>query len=128
MTNDNTKNTPEHTAMANAALDVFDTNFFKALCEPIRVEIIRKLITLGACDVGTIAHGLAPDRSVISRHLSTLEQAGITASRKIGRRVLYDLDGPYITDKVASILKAIEPMASLCVPFETMGSQKEGAA
>ncbi|MGB0906913.1 MAG: ArsR/SmtB family transcription factor [Maricaulaceae bacterium] len=128
MTNDNLKNTPEHQAMATAALDVLDTNFFKALCEPIRVEIIRKLITIGACDVGTIAKGLAPDRSVISRHLATLEQAGITASRKIGRRVLYDLNGPYIRDKVADIMKVAEPMAKLCVPFATHDNQKEGAA
>ena len=103
--------------MAQAALDVLDTRYFKALCEPTRVEIIRKLITIGACDVGTIAHGLAQDRSVISRHLATLERAGICVSRKIGRRVLYDLDGPYIVGKVSSILEAIMPMAELCQPF-----------
>jgi len=118
MNNDNLKNTPEHQAMAEAVLDVLDTSYFKALCEPTRVEIIRKLITIGACDVGTIAQGLSQDRSVISRHLATLERAGICVARKIGRRVLYDLDGPYIVAKVTSILDAISPMAELCIPFE----------
>ncbi len=118
MNNDNLKDTPEHIAVAQAALDVLDTRYFKALCEPTRVEIIRKLITIGACDVGTIAQGLSQDRSVISRHLATLERASICVSRKVGRRVLYDLDGPYTVAKVTSILEAIKPMAELCKPFE----------
>ncbi len=128
MENDNGKDTPEHLAVAQAALDVLDTRYFKALCEPTRVEIIRKLITIGACDVGTIAQGLAQDRSVISRHLATLERAGICVSRKVGRRVLYDLDGPYIVTKVSSILEAIKPMAELCKPFEGFESKDKGAA
>ena len=128
MENDNGKDTPEHLAVAQAALDVLDTRYFKALCEPTRVEIIRKLITIGACDVGTIAQGLAQDRSVISRHLATLERAGICVSRKVGRRVLYDLDGPYIVTKVSSILEAIKPMAELCKPFEGFEGKDKGAA
>ncbi len=127
MDNDNTGISPAHKAVAQAVLDVLDTRYFKALCEPTRVEIIRKLITIGACDVGTIAHGLAQDRSVISRHLATLERAGICVSRKIGRRVLYDLDGPYIVAKVTSILDAIRPMAELCKPFENL-SERKGVA
>ncbi len=123
-------------AMAQTALDVFDTKFFKALCEPTRVEIIRKLVLTGGCDVGTIADGLAQDRSVISRHLAVLERAGICQTRKVGRRVFYDLDGPYNVTKVGSILEAIRPMAELCKPFEEFlggnkshnKKQKKGAA
>lgn len=114
---------PEHMALAQTALDVFDTNFFKALCEPTRVEIIRKLVLLGGCDVGTVAEGLSQDRSVISRHLAVLERAGICQTRKVGRRVFYDLDGPYNVEKVTNILKAIEPMAYLCKPFEEFADQ-----
>lgn len=128
MKNDNRQDTPELRAAAQAALDVLDTRYFKALCEPTRVEIIRKLITIGACDVGTIAQGLSQDRSVISRHLSTLERAGITVSRKVGRHVLYDLDGPYIVKKLSLILEATRPMADLCRPFERLDTPSEGAA
>ena len=74
---------------------MLDTKFLKALSDPTRVQIVKKLILLGACDVSTIAQGLSQDRSVISRHLATLERAKITASRKMGRRVMYDIDGPY---------------------------------
>lgn len=129
MNNDNRTPSAQHLAMSQAALDVLDTRYFKALCEPTRVEIIRKLITIGACDVGTIARGLSQDRSVISRHLATLERAGICVSKKIGRRVLYDLDGPYIVNKVGKILDAIRPMAELCKPFEMLDEPiNEGAA
>lgn len=126
MNSENRSLSSEHMALAQTALDVFDTKFFKALCEPTRAEIMRKLVLVGACDVGTIADGLAQDRSVISRHLAVLERAGICQTRKIGRRVFYDLDGPHNVTKVASILAAIEPMAYLCKPFvELPESNKE---
>lgn len=112
--------------MADAAFAVLDTKFLKALSDPTRVEIVKKLILLGACDVSTIAKGLSQDRSVISRHLATLERASITTSRKIGRRVFYDIDGPYVVTKVNLILEAIQPMATLCQPFQTLDDK--GAA
>ena len=118
MKNDNYKNSPEYEAMADAAIGVLDTRFLKALTDPTRVKIVKKIILLGTCDVSTIAKGLSQDRSVISRHLNTLEQAGITTSRKVGRQVFYDLDGPYIVEKVSIILDAVQPMAMLCVPFQ----------
>ena len=127
MKNDNLKNTHEHKAMANAAIGVLDTRFLKALTDPTRVQIIKKLILLGACDVSTIAKGLSQDRSVISRHLNTLEQARITTSRKQGRQVFYDLDGPYIVQKVSIILDALQPMAELCIPFEEISADGEAA-
>jgi DNA-binding transcriptional ArsR family regulator len=117
MKNDNLKDSSEHKAMAEAAIDVLDTRFLKALTDPARVQIVKKLILLGTCDVSTIAKGLSQDRSVISRHLNTLEQARITTSRKEGRQVFYDLDGPYIVQKVSLILDALQPMAELCIPF-----------
>jgi len=127
MKNDNLKDTAEHKAMAEAAIGVLDTRFLKALTDPTRVQIVKKLILLGACDVSTIAKGLSQDRSVISRHLNTLEQALITTSRKTGRQVFYDLDGPYIVEKVSLLLEAIQPMADLCIPFKGLNSDGEAA-
>lgn len=127
MENDNLRSNPDNIAAAQDALEVLDTKFFKALCEPVRVEIVRKLITIGACDVGTIAQGLSQDRSVVSRHLATLERAQICVSKKHGRRVLYDLDGPYIVQKVTTILDAITPMAELCIPFATLKENNKRA-
>lgn len=125
MKQDNRVESDEHTAMAEAAIGVLDTRFLKALTDATRVQIVKKLILLGTCDVSTIASGLSQDRSVISRHLNTLEQARITRSRKVGRRVFYDIDGPYVVEKVSLILDALGPMAELCIPFQNM---EEGAA
>ncbi|WP_051279073.1 ArsR/SmtB family transcription factor [Hellea balneolensis] len=127
MQNDNTKDTPEYKAMADAAIGVLDTRFLKALTDPTRIQLVKKLILLGACDVTTISGGLSQDRSVISRHLNILEQAGITASRKDGRRVIYDLDGPYVVQKVTLILEALRPMADLCKPFQAIVNKGEVA-
>lgn len=127
MKNDNTPISAEHAAMTEAAVAVLNTNFLKALTDKTRVEIIKKLIITGASDVSTIARGLSQDRSVISRHLATLEKAGITASRKEGRHVIYDLDGPYIVRKAALILEALEPMAELCRPFENSPAAGDAA-
>jgi DNA-binding transcriptional ArsR family regulator len=125
MKQDNRVESPEHKAMADAAIGVLDTRFLKALTDTTRVQIVKKLILLGTSDVGTIAAGLSQDRSVVSRHLNTLEQARITKSRKVGRRVFYSIDGPYVVEKVTLILDALTPMAELCIPFQDLG---EGAA
>jgi len=127
MKNDNTKRSDAHTAMADAAIGVLDTKFLKALTDPTRVQIVKKLILLGRCDVSTIAHGLSQDRSVVSRHLNILEQAGLTASVKEGRRVFYELNGPYIVDKVTMILEAIRPIATLCIPFQNTHNSGDAA-
>ena len=119
MKNDNQRDDPEYKAMAEAAIAVLDTRFLKALTNPTRVQILKRLILLGTCDIATVKLGLSQDRSVISRHLSTLEQAGIVKSRKSGRHVLYDINGPHIVEKVTSILESLQPMAQLCIPFET---------
>lgn len=125
MKNDNQHNDPEYRAMAEAAIAVLDTRFLKALTDPTRVSIIKRLILLGACDISTVKHGLSQDRSVISRHLKTLEEAGIVKSHKSGRHMMYDIDGPYVVQKVELILDSLQPMAELCIPFEKM---KTGAA
>ena len=128
MKQDNRQQTAEHQAIAEAAIGVLDTRFLKALTDETRVKIVKKLILLGACDVGTIASGLSQDRSVISRHLNRLEDARIATSRKVGRRVFYDIDGPYVVEKVTLILDVLKPMAELCVPFENLKDTKNEEA
>mgnify|MGYP001948538976 CR=1 FL=1 len=87
MKNDNYKSSPEHKAMAEAAIGVLDTRFLKALTDPTRVQIVKKLILFGVCDVSTIAKGLSQDRSVVSRHLAP-DRA--EPCRSIGLRFSYN--------------------------------------
>lgn len=70
-------------SISNTIIEVLDTVFLKALTDPTRVQIIKKLVSTGVCDVTTVAKDLSQDRSVISRHLLNLEKAGITTSKKL---------------------------------------------
>lgn len=107
---------PSRTAAANACLAVLDADFFKALCEPARLEVVRQMIKLGRADIGEIADGLPQDRSVVSRHLQVLEQAGLAACSKEGRRVFYELDGPTIMTKFQTMMDAFAPLVPSCCP------------
>ncbi len=118
MINDNAPGSEARQDIAKTVGAVLDTEFFKALCDPVRAQIIRRLVTLGAADIGTIAVTMPQDRSVVSRHLAQLERADILVSRKEGRRRLYDIAGPDIVTKLEDILTAIRPMRECCVPFE----------
>lgn len=93
-----------------------DMALFKALCEPARIDLIRQLATKGRSDVGTLAAGMAQDRSVVSRHLQLLERAGVVRARKVGRQVFYELDGPAIADRLEAMARAIRTMAAGCCP------------
>ncbi|MGI9382486.1 MAG: ArsR/SmtB family transcription factor [Methyloligellaceae bacterium] len=113
---------------AEACGRVLDTEFFKALCEPVRVAIIRRLILIGRSDVAAIAEGMPQDRSVVSRHLALLERAGIAVSEKEGRHVFYDLDGPAIVRRLEELLAVTRGLADICCPpakAEAAPSQEE---
>jgi|UniRef100_A0A7V3PSG2 ArsR family transcriptional regulator len=63
---------------------------FAALAHPVRLEMVATLATGEKC-VCEIAGALGRERSVVSRHLMILEQAGIVQSRSVGRMVIYHL-------------------------------------
>ncbi|MDA8997069.1 ArsR family transcriptional regulator [Hellea sp.] len=107
----------EKDSISDTIIEVLDTAFLKALTDPTRILIIRKLVSFGVCDVTTIAKNLSQDRSVVSRHLLNLEKAGITISKKIGRQVFHDINGPYVVDRLELILSSLSPMRQLCIPF-----------
>jgi len=110
---------------ANACLKAIDADFLKALCEPARLEIVRRLIKLGPADVGEIAEGLPQDRSVVSRHLKLLEQADVAIRRKDGRRVVYELNGPAIMRRLGDMTAAFRPLIPLCCPGPRKAQQND---
>ena len=71
---------------ARGLAEVVDSKLFRALCEPARIDILRQLTLLGRVDIGTLADRLPQDRSVISRHLGLLRDAGIVRREKRGRK------------------------------------------
>ncbi|AOE85133.1 ArsR/SmtB family transcription factor [Pseudomonas sp. TCU-HL1] len=99
-----------------AAIESLDGTFFKALCEPSRVTVLKRVMQLGRADVSEIAADLPQERSVVSRHLQVLLEANIVRATKAGRQVFYEVDGPAIVTRLESILQHTRSIAALCCP------------
>jgi DNA-binding transcriptional ArsR family regulator len=105
---------------AQACVSVLDEKFFKAFSESARVTIFREVVLLGEADIAAIAERLPQDRSVISRHLQLLADAGILTATKRGRQVFYRVDGARIADKLEAVLGIVRALQPYCCPVETI--------
>lgn len=97
-----------------AAIESLDGAFFKALCEPPRVAVLKRVMLLGRADVTEIAAELPQERSVVSRHLQVLLDAGIVRASKVGRQMFYEVDGPAIIQRLENILLHTKSITPLC--------------
>lgn len=66
--------------------------FFKALANEDRVEILRLLKKNKEMFAQDIERCFYLEQSTTSHHLNMLRRAGITKSRKEGRKVFYSID------------------------------------
>ena len=103
-------------AAAQSAAEVLDADFFRALCEPVRIELLRRLIAAGRADIAAISEALPQDRSVISRHLQVLRRAGIVTADRDGRHVYYQLNGPAVVAKLEAITDTLRRIVPDCCP------------
>ena len=95
---------------------IFDAGLLAALCEPVRIDIVRVLVSKRRADLQTIADQLPQDRSVISRHLSQLHRAGVVRREKIGRQVFFELDGATLLDRLESMVDGCRRLVATCCP------------
>jgi DNA-binding transcriptional ArsR family regulator len=80
---------------------------FGAIAQETRLRIVRMLVVAGADGMaaGVIADqlgGAASSRT--SFHLSALERAGLVASRREGKSIIYSADFPALSDLVAFLM------------------------
>ena len=108
--------TKKQLEIANQLVDVMDSKFFKSLGEPVRVQIIRFLLLNGRGDIGTIAENMPQDRSVISRHLNLMHEAGILNGEKETRHMFYEINGTEFIDKLEKITDQIKKCIAECCP------------
>ena len=101
---------------AKQCVAVFDTGFFKALCEPARIAVLQEVVLLGRADVATIAERQPQDRSVITRHLQQLAAAGIVVAEKEGRHVFYRVDASAIRKRLENILVITRMLEAAMAP------------
>lgn len=103
---------------AAACTEVLNTEFFRALCEPARIEIFKELVLKGRSDIGTIAQAFPQDRSVIARHLQLMDRAGLLRSQTEGRHTYYELDGPALLARIEAIADLLRSVAPVCCAGE----------
>jgi DNA-binding transcriptional ArsR family regulator len=94
----------------------FDLKFFKTLSEPVRLEILKFLILNGRSDIGSIAEQMPQDRSVISRHLNLMHEAGILSCEKETRYMYYKINGTAFIDKLETITNLVRQCMNQCCP------------
>jgi DNA-binding transcriptional ArsR family regulator len=93
-----------------------ESKLFRALCEPVRLEILKVLTLQGRSDIAAVAARLPQDRSVVSRHLASLREAGIVRREKVGRNVFFEMDGPATVAQLEDILARFRAVVPLCCP------------
>lgn len=79
--------------------DNIDIDFFRAISDPVRSELLIFLAGAGEMTIGEIAENFPQNRSVISRHLDYMNRFGAVQRKKVGREVLYKANNRLIVDK-----------------------------
>ncbi|MBU0955058.1 MAG: metalloregulator ArsR/SmtB family transcription factor [Spirochaetes bacterium] len=75
-------------------------HMFKALAHPVRIQLLEKLKDRSWC-VCELAVEVDIEKSVASKHLSQLKDAGLISDQKRGTLVEYRLSAPCILDMAA---------------------------
>jgi ArsR family transcriptional regulator, arsenate/arsenite/antimonite-responsive transcriptional repressor len=65
---------------------------FRALADPIRLELLAQIAARGPLCVCHLQEELPYSQSRISKHLATLRQAGLVATRREGTWIYYSVD------------------------------------
>ena len=102
--------------IANELVEAVDSKFFKTLSEPVRVQILKFLMLNGRADIQTIAENMPQDRSVVSRHLNLMQEAGVLTCQKENRHVFYDVNGQPFLEKLVDITEKIRRCIKECCP------------
>ncbi|MBI3784495.1 MAG: winged helix-turn-helix transcriptional regulator [Deltaproteobacteria bacterium] len=110
---------------AHELATIVDSELFRALCEPARIEIVKLLTARGRSDVQTITAQVPQDQSVISRHLAVLHRAGVVRREKIGRQVFFELDGTNVVTRMQRMIEQFRSIIPLCCPPAAQAKQRK---
>jgi predicted transcriptional regulator len=97
-------------------VEVFDSAFFKAMAEPVRIDILKFLLINGKSDVVTVAKSINKDRSVLSRHLHHLVEAGLLKHEKLSRNSYFVIDAEGFRLKVYVLFQKVDRAIKDCCP------------
>ncbi len=91
----------------------FQIEYYKALFDPVRIEIIRYLSFEGPSNISKIAENFSQDRSVISRHLDLLYRNGIVTKEKVSRYTIYNVNILNIVEKFQGTAENLRKHANI---------------
>jgi DNA-binding transcriptional ArsR family regulator len=114
------------TEAAEEIAALLDTPFLRALAEPARLDVLKVLLIHGSGDVASLAAHLPQDRSVISRHLRILEEAGIVRSVRAGRHRNYQLEGGALVGRFEQLSTRVRALAAICCPPAPVSATTRG--
>ena len=78
-------------------LQIFKTEFFRALAHPIRIRILE-ILSDSDRSVQELQDELKVDQPLVSQQLSVLRGKNIVTSRKLGTTVKYAIRDPLVGD------------------------------
>ena len=78
-------------------LQIFKTEFFRALAHPIRIRILE-ILSDSERSVQELQDELKVDQPLVSQQLSVLRGKNIVTSRKLGTTVKYAIRDPLVGD------------------------------
>lgn len=97
-------------------IESFDSKMFKALADPTRTQIIRYLMLHGRSDISTIANHFPQDRSVISRHLNKMADAGLLCVEKETKYRFYMINCETFLKEFETVVASLKTCISECCP------------
>lgn len=105
---------------------LFNHEIFKVLSQPIRIEILKVLAVGGPSDIQTIAANFSKDRSVISKHLKQMYEAGLLIKTKESRNIIYQVDGMEFLHKLEDVVDQLKSVLAFSCEdlFETLYQDK----
>jgi ArsR family transcriptional regulator len=86
---------------------------FKALSDPNRLVLLTTLSErMEPSTVSQAAECCSVDMSVVSRHLTTMRNAGLVTAEKRGREVYYSVPRQELADQLRAMADALESCCS----------------
>lgn len=81
------------------------SKLLKALAHPIRLCLLKQLVSNGETNVGDFVSCMNSTQSNISQHLSKLRDLGIVNSRKDGNQVFYSCDRKDVIEVIRTLME-----------------------
>jgi DNA-binding transcriptional ArsR family regulator len=88
-----------------------DDQLWSAIADPSRRRVLDLLVDNGDVSASWMADHVPFSRQAVSKHLATLELAGLVSRRKQGREVLYQVE-------VARLDQAAQAMSDLAAAWD----------